>query len=466
MTKRIDHRGRVLAAVLTLLLVGAACGNSGDDAKTTPTTGGGSPTTGTASGDYTKKVPVDAPGVTDSAIRVGSITSKTNPLGGNYGDLNLGIKAYFDTVNADGGLYGRELKLVKERDDAVGNNTTEAEAMLDQDNVYAVFEAVLLFTGASRLEQAGIPTFGWNINAEWTGPKNFFPNNGALCFTCAGHAVPWVAREEKRHRVGILGYNVPQSRDCAVGVKNSFKEYGDAVDAQIVFDDESLSFGQTDFSAQVSQMKAKGVDFLTTCMDYNGDFGVAKEMKKQGILDQVTFSHPNMYDHEFVKKNAANLEGGIVLAQFTAFEHRPLLPAQKEFFDYAEAHGVKVNELSAHGWIAAKQFVDALKATGPNFTWKNLIDTWNKQTFYSADGWIQPIDWTKQHRDPLNDESARSQFECGNYLRIRNGKFESIYGEPGKPWVCFDGRKPVGEWQEPVKLGFQGEPFDIADVQK
>ena len=79
--------------------------------------------------DLTENVPVDAPGVSDDEIRVGSITSITNPLGGNYGDMNEGIKGYFDLVNSQGGIYGRQLVLTSTRDDQLGNNQTEAEAL-------------------------------------------------------------------------------------------------------------------------------------------------------------------------------------------------------------------------------------------------------------------------------------------------------------------------------------------------
>ena len=78
---------------------------------------------------------------------------------------------------------GRKLVLASERDDQTVNNLNETEAMLDQDHVYAVFEAAELFTGAKKLAAAGIPTFGWNINPEWSGPKSFFPNVRPICFS-------------------------------------------------------------------------------------------------------------------------------------------------------------------------------------------------------------------------------------------------------------------------------------------
>jgi branched-chain amino acid transport system substrate-binding protein len=460
---------RTFAVVVALVLLAAACSNAGSNGSTSsPTTGGGTVTT-FAGTDFTQNVPVKAPGVSSTEIRVGSITSKTNPLGGDEALLNDGINAYFDLVNSKGGIYGRKLKLAHARDDAMANNTNEAEALLSQDNVYAAFVATFLFTVAKQLAKAGIPTFGWNINAEWAGPDNFFPNVAPICLSgcpLLPHVTPWLALQSKKHRIAVLGYNVPQAAGCVKSNIDNFTRFGNDVGAQIAYTDGSLSFGQTDFSAQVSQMKDKHVDFLVTCMDFNGDEAVAKEMGRQGIANDVTFYHANLYNQDFAKANAATLEGGIVLAQVTAVEHKPAPPAVQEYLDYAGQHGLKVTELTMQGWVAARQFVDALKATGPHFTWANLISAWNQQTSYTAGGWIQPIDWTRQHHDPADGVQYRSQFECANFVRIEGGKFVPIFDDGGKkPWVCFDGRKP-DVWQTPVNVSFDGKPFTFADAKK
>src|SRR6266567_8658564 len=98
--------------------------------------------------------PVDQPGVTATQINVGGVVAKTNPLGGDYAASFNGVKAYFDMVNAskDKGIYGRKLKLTSQRDDQVSMNQQEAQALLSEDNVFAVLPvATLLFTGANVL---------------------------------------------------------------------------------------------------------------------------------------------------------------------------------------------------------------------------------------------------------------------------------------------------------------------------
>jgi ABC-type branched-subunit amino acid transport system substrate-binding protein len=378
-------------------------------------------------------------GVTDTEIRVGSITATTNPLGGPYGDLNQGIELYFDKINGEGGVWGRELTLASERDDAMGNNLQEAEALIARDNVYAAFVATVLFTGAPVLAEAGIPTFGWNINPEWAGPESFFPNGGAICFGCVGRGVPWLASEAGATSAAIVAYGVSdQSKLCAEGNRRSFEEYGPDLGIEVGFYDDSLTFGQTDMSAQVSAMRDADVDFVATCMDLNGVFTLASEMQRQGL--DATFTHPNMYDRAFVAENGELFEGDYVAPQFVALEHEPQIPAVQDFIDAA---GDDWTEITVQGWIAAKQFVDALKATGPEFTREALIEAWNNQPEpYTADGWIAPLDWKIQHVDPAENPENAAPLTCTNYVQIRDGEFVPAFAEGDMPWVCFEQDDP------------------------
>jgi branched-chain amino acid transport system substrate-binding protein len=431
-------RARLIAISLVVALVGVACGNADDDdSSATPEVTGDVGEVDEAQLD--EFIPSDEVGVTDDEIRVSVIASKTNPIGGKYAEIADGINAYFDLINSEGGIYGRELKVVKVRDDQLGNNLREAQALVAQDNAFAAFIAVLLFTGSEPLATEGIPTFGWNINPEWAGPENFFPNMGALCLGCTGKLIPWLAREVGAKKVAVIGYgSAAQSKLCAEGNRDSFEKYD--VGAELAYFDDSLAFGVTDVSAQVADMKAEGVDFVTTCMDLNGVFTLAQEMRKQD-LDAVQHL-PNGYDQDFIAANAEAFEGYYVVPQFTAFEHEPRPPAMRQFFDQMDKIGKKVVETSFHGWIAAHQFVTGLKLAGPEFTREKVVAALNTLTDYDADGLIAPIDWTKQHQDPKENPDARPEEVCANFTKVEDGKLVSVFAEGDRPWVCVPGEQP------------------------
>jgi branched-chain amino acid transport system substrate-binding protein len=377
--------------------------------------------------------PVDQPGVSATEIRVGGVVAETNNLvGDTFGSVFDGAKAYFNMVNAskDKGIYGRKLVLAEERDDGFSNNRQEVQALLDSNVFAAIPMATVLFTGSDLLVQAGIPTFGWNINAEYgseqgAGPPNFFGEKGSyLCFTCPNQGLPWLANRLKAKRVGLLAYNVAQSADCAEGVQAAFQKYPSA-NLEVV--DTSLAFGVTDVSGPVSEMVDKNVDLVTTCMDQNGVLTVARELKKQGS-DAIMYL-PQGYTHKFVEENARILQGFYTITFFTPLEVKNKPKGLRDFQKWMKRAGYEQNEHSVAGWINADLLYQGLKAAGPEFTRQKVVDAINAMTDYKAGGLLPGIDWRTAH----SQEEAEG---CLVYSKIDNGKFVPSFGSADKPFVC------------------------------
>jgi branched-chain amino acid transport system substrate-binding protein len=431
-------RARIVAVGVAVALLVAACSNAGSTSKTKSTIpkSGGTPTT---TGDLTKKVTVNAKGVTDSAINTDAVITITNNPTGTYAPLADGIRAYFAMVNAGGGIYGRQLKLGQVRDDQLGNNAQTVQAALSGDNAFATFGAATLFTGAPLLERANQPTFIWNINPEFIGKNNLFANVGSICFKCASHFMPWIAKQSRATKVGVIAYGVSQeSKDCASGIRNSFQRIYPT--AQVVFFDDSLPFAAP-LAADVTAMKNKGVQLVGTCVDFNESLTLGKEMQRQGM--SAVQVQPNGYDADFVSKNATPLENSVVFTQFVPFEARPQIPEIKKLMQWAQKTNVSVKELTAYGWIIADEFVTGLKLAGPNFSQQKVIDALNSQTAWTDNGFNPPIDWTKQHGDPNTDPTALSKLDCGAYVKVQGGKFVSVWAKRGKPFVCFNRTDPT-----------------------
>src|SRR3954462_15961829 len=207
-------RLRIGATCAVMALLAVACSNAGSSkGETTIQSGSTGPTSTVSASDLKKNVPVDAPGVSSTEIKVASITTNSNNPTGTYAPLADGVKAYFAMINSRGGIYGRKLVMSINRDDQLGNNRQTVQASLSQDNAFATFIATVFFTGAPLLADAKQPVFMWNINKEFNGHPTFFANDPALCFTCAGHAGPYLAKQLGATKVGIIGYAVDQSKD-------------------------------------------------------------------------------------------------------------------------------------------------------------------------------------------------------------------------------------------------------------
>src|SRR6202451_3813547 len=121
------------AAIMTVAALGvAACSSSSS-----------SPPAAAASSSSNAALTASAPGITATTITIGSHQPLTGPAAPGYSEIAPASAAYFDYVNAHGGIYGR--KIVYHYLDDGYNPTTTAQVVRQlvlQDNVYAIFNGL------------------------------------------------------------------------------------------------------------------------------------------------------------------------------------------------------------------------------------------------------------------------------------------------------------------------------------
>ena len=117
-----------------------------------------------------------APGVTATSITVGTISTQTGTLAANSSSVIYGERAYFDYVNAQGGVNGRKIDYKYALDDG-GNPTTFnqlANTLINQDHVFAASGIATIFFSPNLFVESGIPTYGYNVTDNWAGAPNLF----------------------------------------------------------------------------------------------------------------------------------------------------------------------------------------------------------------------------------------------------------------------------------------------------
>ena len=106
-------------------------------------------------------------GVTSSEIKVAGLVQVSQFFKSR---VEAGIKARFAEANQNGGVFGRKLTYVETADDK-GDPTTnfsEAQRLVQQDQVFAVFTLTPVMTQAARFfGQQHVPFFGWGIDAGY-----------------------------------------------------------------------------------------------------------------------------------------------------------------------------------------------------------------------------------------------------------------------------------------------------------
>jgi len=124
-------RWQVTAIMTVTALAVAACSSS--SSTSTPSSTSSSSSALTAS----------APGITPTTITIGSHQPLTGPAADPYDQIAPASTAYFDYVNAHGGVYGRKI-IYKYLNDAYDPTTTASvvRQLILQDNVYAIFNGL------------------------------------------------------------------------------------------------------------------------------------------------------------------------------------------------------------------------------------------------------------------------------------------------------------------------------------
>ena len=119
---------RVIAVLAAFSLVAAACGSSSSSSSS-----GGSSTSGSVANT------ASAPGITPTSILLGSHQPLTGPAAPGYSEIGPAIEAFFQYVNAHGGIYGRSVTF-KYLDDGYNpaNTVQVVRKLVLQDNVYAI----------------------------------------------------------------------------------------------------------------------------------------------------------------------------------------------------------------------------------------------------------------------------------------------------------------------------------------
>src|ERR1700730_15537620 len=180
-----------------------------------------------------------------------------------------------------------------------------------------------------------------------------------------------------------------------------FRKYG----LNVVLNDSNLQFGFSDLGSDVDALRSKGVQFVGTCMDVAGEVNVARALRRAG-LNNIKFYAPQGYDPNTLKKYGNELDGIYFAIDFVPFETPKGSPGLTLFEKYMNKMHKQINEQALAGWINADLLYKGIKAAGPNFTQKSVVNAINTFNGYSADGIRLPVNWGfPEGHGPANNQN-------------------------------------------------------------
>ncbi len=117
------------------------------------------------------------PGATDTEIKIGNIMPYSGPASA-YATIGKTENAYFNKINAEGGINGRKINFISYDDGYSPPKTVEqARKLVENDEVLLIFNplgtpgnsAIQKYMNAKKVPQLFVSTGA----AKWNDPKNF-----------------------------------------------------------------------------------------------------------------------------------------------------------------------------------------------------------------------------------------------------------------------------------------------------
>ncbi len=366
MKKSIPMAMRVTALTAAVVLL-ASCGAGGRDKEAT-TTGG------------------STVGITDTSVKIGAHFPLTGVAAPGYSEIPTGAQAYFDYVNANGGINGRQIDYLV-RDDSYDPTTTTqvVNELVLQDEVFAVVGGLGTATHSAVinfLNEEGVPDLFVSSGAiMWGNDPEKYPTTFGWQpdYQVEGKIIgDWVKKNRPDAKVGLFLQDDDLGRDSEEAVR----QYLDDQIVEVV----RYTSGNTDVAPQIAALQGAGVDLVLgfnvpsytalsqlTSMKLNYD----PEWFYSSIGSDVDLvgSLLGRFSQGAVADGAQSLEGMLSLEYIPGVDSPDNPWTQLWEKVWAEnGTGEPLTNYRIYGLSQAYAFVQALQAAGENPTREGIVD--------------------------------------------------------------------------------------------
>ncbi|HSV54215.1 MAG TPA: ABC transporter substrate-binding protein [Burkholderiaceae bacterium] len=321
------------------------------------------------------------PGATDTEIKIGNLNPYSGPASA-YGAIGKAIGAYFDKVNAEGGINGRKIKYISLDDGYNPAKTVEmTRKLVEEEEVLLVFQplgtpsnsAIHKYMNTKKVPQLFVATGA----TKWGDPKNFpytmgwQPNYQSEAKIYASH----ILETKPNAKIAVLYQNDDYGKDYLKGFEDGL---GDKAKAMIV---SRASYEVTDptVDSQMLTLKGSGAD---TFFNITTPKFAAQAIKKAAELGWKPAHYLNSVSNAVGSvMTPAGLENGvgIITAAYIKDPTDPQFQKGKEYDDWVawmkkyNPSGELKDNFNVYGYTVAQTLVQVLKQAGDTLTHDNVM---------------------------------------------------------------------------------------------
>jgi ABC-type branched-subunit amino acid transport system substrate-binding protein len=313
------------------------------------------------------------PGASDTEIRIGNIMPYSGPAS-SYGVIGKSEAAYFNKINAEGGINGRKITFIS-YDDAYSppKAIEQARKLVEGDEVLLIFQplgtpsnsAIQKYMNVKKVPQLFVASGA----TKWGDPKNFPWSMGwQPNYQSEGHIYAKYIRDHYPNgKIAVFWQNDDAGKDQFKGLKDGL---GDK--ASMITADKSYEVSDPTIDSQIVALHDSGADIFFSLAAPKGS---AQAIRKVGELGwKPKFFLENTATSVASVLKPAGLENAKdIISTNPVWKDDPGIKAWLAFMDKYYPDGDKTNANNTYGYASAQTMVQVLKQCGDDLTRENIM---------------------------------------------------------------------------------------------
>jgi len=318
------------------------------------------------------------PGASNTEIKIGHIVAYSG-LASPYGVIGRTEAAYFDKINAEGGIRGRKIRFISYDDGYNPAKTTEqARKLVESDEVLLIFNSLGTPTNTAiqkYMNNRKVPQlFIASGASKWNDPKRF-PWTMGWQPTYQGEARIYARYLLEQHpggKIGALYQNDDYGKDYLKGLK-------DGIAGRMPIVEVPYEATATTLDSELVSLKASGVDIL---FDVAGPKFVIQMIRKLVELDWRpvhVLNNVSIAIGSVLKPAGPENAQGILSTNYLkdpadpTWSNDPGLEQRRAFLARYYPEGDKTNVFTVYGYSVAQTLVEVLGQCGDDLTRENVM---------------------------------------------------------------------------------------------
>jgi branched-chain amino acid transport system substrate-binding protein len=320
-------------------------------------------------------------GASDTEIKIGNIMPYSGPASA-YGVIGKTEAAYFNKINAEGGINGRKINFITYDDGYSPPKAVEqARKLVESDEVLVVFNplgtpsntAIEKYMNSKKVPQLFVATGAtkWNEPKEFPWTMGWQPSYQSEARIYA----KYLLKEKPGAKIGVFYQNDDFGKDYLKGLKDGLG----AKAASMIIAEEGYETSEPSIDSHIVKLKASGADVFISITTPKFAAQAIKKLAEMNWTPLHIVSNVSASVGGVIKPAGFENAQGILSAAYAkdgADAQWNDDPGMKKFYDFLAKYDPDANKLDGsvvYGYGAAQTLVQVLKQCGDDLTHENVM---------------------------------------------------------------------------------------------